>query len=74
MRNKKERQSCGGRDRYDHKERPTHDVGEAAVRRAGAEAEIKPDGTILTKEKAAAESKQANGAELNPWDEVPAYV
>ena len=45
-----------------------------AVRRAGAEAEIMPDGRVLSKEKAAAESKQANGAELNPWDEVPAYV
>ena len=42
-----------------------------AVRRAGAEAEIKPDGTIFTREKRGAGGEQSNGAQPNPWDVLP---
>ena len=37
---------------------------------AGREAVIKPDGTILTREKLEAEGEQANGATVNTWDEA----
>jgi hypothetical protein len=41
-----------------------------AVARAGLGAELKPDGTILTKEKSDAAGELANGVAANPWDEV----
>jgi hypothetical protein len=55
-----------------HTRKPSLTTRVKAVRRAGAEAEIKPDGTIVTKH--AAEAERANGdAGVNPWDEVPNY-
>jgi hypothetical protein len=40
-----------------------------AVRRAGAEAEIKPDGTVFTRDKCNTEGEQANG-HANTWDDI----